>query len=34
MDTVTLGYIILGLIVVAVIMSIVAIYGGRHKHVH
>ncbi|MDQ0278537.1 1,4-dihydroxy-2-naphthoate octaprenyltransferase [Arthrobacter silviterrae] len=34
MDMLTLGYIGLGMIVVTVIMSIIAIYGGRHTHVH
>jgi hypothetical protein len=36
MDMVTLGYIGLGMIVVTVIMSIIAIYGGhgRRTHIH
>jgi hypothetical protein len=36
MDMVTLGYIGLGMIVVTVIMSIIAIYGGHghRKNVH
>lgn len=34
MDMLTLGYIGLGMIVVTVIMSIIAIYGGHKTHVH
>jgi hypothetical protein len=34
MDMLTLGYIGIGLIVVAVVMSVIAIYGGHHGHVH
>ena len=34
MNMLVLGYIGVGLIVLTVIMSVIAIYGGRRSHLH